>query len=66
MLNKKKIPLPPKKKMLVLPPRTPHRGYAPGPSCFWIEDSSRDRFALNGIQRDFFGGILSGYRSSGE
>ena len=32
-----------------------------------VEDSSRNRFALNGIQRDFFGGvfsrgILSGYR----
>ena len=26
-----------------------------------IEDSSRNRFALNGIQRAFFGGILSGY-----
>ena len=26
-----------------------------------IEDSSRNRFALNGIQRDFSGGILSGY-----
>ena len=26
-----------------------------------IEDSSLNTFALNGIQRDFFGGILSGY-----
>ena len=26
-----------------------------------IEDSSRNRFALNGIQRDVFGGVLSGY-----
>ena len=26
-----------------------------------IEDASRNRFALNGIQRDFSGGILSGY-----
>ena len=25
-----------------------------------IEDSSVNRFALNGIQRDFFGGIFSG------
>ena len=35
-----------------------------------IEDSSRNRFALNGIQRDFFGGIfsrgiLSEYQESG-
>ena len=27
-----------------------------------IEDSSRNRFTLSGIQSDFFGGILSGYR----
>ena len=30
-----------------------------------IEDSSRNRFALNGIQRDFSGGILSGYHLRG-
>ena len=30
-----------------------------------IEDSSRIRFALNGIQRDFFGGIFSGGIFSG-
>ena len=29
-----------------------------------IEDSSLTRFALTGIQRDFFGGILSGYPHS--
>ena len=29
-----------------------------------IEESSRNRFALNGIQRDFSGRILSGYRTT--
>ena len=28
--------------------------------CVRIEDSSLNRFALNGIRRDFFGGIFSG------
>ena len=30
-----------------------------------IEDSSRNRFAINSIQRDFFGGIFSGGILSG-
>ena len=33
-----------------LPPRTPTEATPLDPACFWIENSSRNRFALNGIQ----------------
>ena len=41
--------------------KSPSTGAAPlDPAYFWIEDSSRNRFTVNGIQRDFLEGIFPG------
>ena len=40
------------------PPRTPHRAAPLDPACLWIENSSGNRLALNGIQFFLEGNIF--------